>query len=257
MSPARDHPNVDRRFPDHFSAVAQDYAAHRPGYPAGLFAWLAELAPERRHVWDCGTGNGQAAMSLAQHFEQVTASDASAEQIAAASPHPRIEYQVAPAEASGLADATVDLVTVAQALHWFDLEAFYAEVRRVLIPRGVLAVWTYTRIETADPELQEPIHHFYRDTIGRYWPPQRRHVEFGYRDLAFPFEPIDAPSLSIELDWPLDHFLGYLRSWSATRRFVAERGFDPVDAIGCELARRWGDVQRLRWPLILRAGRVV
>lgn len=247
---------MDHRFPDHFSAVARDYAAHRPGYPSELFAWLAEVAPSRNHVWDCGTGSGQAAVSLADHFDRVTATDASPEQIEAASPHSRIEFRVAPAEASGLGEASVELVTVAQALHWFDLERFYAEVRRVLVPGGVLAVWTYTRVEVDEPELEDRIRGFYQDTIGQYWPPERRHVEFGYRDLAFPFSIIDPPELAIELDWPLEHFLGYLRSWSATRRFVTERGVDPVEALGRELSTRWGTTRRLRWPLVLRAGRV-
>jgi len=245
-------------FPDHFSAVAASYADFRPNYPAALFAWLATLTPGHRLAWDCAAGSGQASVDLARHFDRVVATDASAQQIAAARPHPKIEYRVAPAEASGLGDASVDLITVAQALHWFDLDRFYAEARRVLKPAGVLAAWTYGVLILEDPQINERVQIFYRDTVGPYWPPERHHVETGYRDLPFPFPEIAAPPLQMETSWDLTQLLGYFRSWSATGRYVAERGSDPVLALADELVPLWGDPARRRtiaWPLSLRVGR--
>lgn len=247
-------------FKDHFSGHAGDYARHRPTYPAELFTWLAGLAAHRDLVWDCGTGNGQAARGLAEHFAHVTATDASAQQIAAAAPDPRITFRVAPAEASGLADGSVDLVTAGQALHWFDLEAFYAEVRRVLRPGGALVAWAYTLTRVA-PEIDAAVLRFYEDVVGPYWPFERRHVENGYRTLPFPFaELAGAPDLCVSADWDRAAFCAYLRTWSAVKRFEEARGFDPVTALDDELAAAWGgaaQVRRIEWPIAIRAGRVI
>lgn len=246
-------------FKDHFSKKAAAYAAFRPRYPAALFAFLASHAPRRVLAWDCATGNGQAAVGLAEHFERVIATDASAAQIGAATPHERIEYRVARAEASGLADASVDLVTVAQALHWLDLDAFYAEVRRVLVPDGVIAVWCYSMASIA-PEIDSIVNEYYAVTCGPYWPFERRHVDAGYRTLPFPFDETDATAapLAIELWWTLADLEGYLRTWSATQRLVADRGGDPVGEVIGRLAPIWGDASTrrlVRWPVWLRLGR--
>lgn len=241
---------------DHFSAVAGNYAAFRPTYPAGLFDWLAAMAPGHTLAWDCAAGSGQATLDLAERFQQVIATDASPAQIAAAMPHTRVEYRVAPAESSGLADAVADVVVVAQALHWFDLERFYAEARRVLVADGVLAVWTYGVMQLEHAAIDRLLQAFYAETVGPYWPPQRRLVETGYRTLAFPFKELAPPSASLQTAWTLPHLLGYLRSWSATARFVADRGFDPVMALERELEPLWGSAeQRMCWPLSVRAGR--
>lgn len=245
-------------FSDHFSSVAGNYADFRPTYPPALFSWLATLTPAHELAWDCAAGSGQASVDLAVHFDRVAATDASAKQIAAAQPHPKVEYRVAPAEESGLADASVDLLTVAQALHWFDLERFYAEARRVLNPAGVVAVWTYGVLLLADPRINECVQIFYRDTVGPYWPPERRHVENGYRELPFPFPEIAAPPLQMETSWDLAQLLGYFRSWSASGRYHAAHGSDPVAALAQELAPLWGDPEQRRtiaWPLSLRVGR--
>ncbi len=247
------------RFTDHFAAVADQYAAHRPTYPAELFAWLAAQAPARDLAWDCATGSGQAAVGLAGYFDGVFATDASEAQIVAATPCPKVTYRVAPADASGLPECAVDLVTVAQALHWFELEPFYAEVRRVLRPSGLLAVWTYGvfRVEGAGTaQIQNLLDRFYHETVGPYWPTERRHVENGYAELPFPFDELAAPDLAMAVDWTLADLAGYLRSWSATSRYRETNGADPVLPLTAALAPLWGTgCQRVVWPLSIRVGR--
>ncbi|HTU59801.1 MAG TPA: class I SAM-dependent methyltransferase, partial [Polyangiales bacterium] len=233
------------------------YAAFRPTYPPELFAYLAGLCAERRLAWDCACGNGQASVPLAQHFQSVVASDASAEQIGAATPHPRVSYRVAAESRSGLEADSVDLVTVAQALHWLDLERFYAETARVLRPSGWLAVWTYGVPRAREPDIDSAIGRFASETVGPYWPPERALVDSGYRTLAFPFAEQVAPPFHMEQRWSLPHFLGYARSWSATARYLAEKRVDPVLALAEELERIWGIPESERaiiWPLSLRVG---
>lgn len=241
---------------DHFSGHAADYAKFRPGYPDALFDWIAAQAPARHLAWDCGCGSGQASVPLAARFAHVVATDLSARQIAEAAPHPHIEYRAAPAEVSGLADHGADLVTVAQALHWFDFERFYAEVRRVLKPGGVLAAWTYQLLRAA-PALDAPLEDFYRNVIGSWWPPERKWVDEGYRTIPFPFEEIPAPAFEIRLRWTLDDLLAYLRTWTATRYFMQAESRDPTVALGETLRPLWGDgEQEIVWPIVLRAGHV-
>ncbi len=243
---------------EHFSRDPRGYAAFRPRYPAALFGWIAGLVPRRDLAWDCGTGTGQAATGLAPHFAGVVATDVSATQLSAAEPHPRIEYRLAPAHASGLAAGSVDLVTVAQALHWFHLESFYAEVRRVAGREAVIVAWTYGSPEVA-PAVDRVMQRFYRETVGPYWLPERRHVETGYAALPFPFEPVPAPDFAIEAGFTLPGMLGYVGTWSGTRRYLDARDDDPVPALGRALAPHWGQpdaVRAVRWPLTLLAGRV-
>jgi SAM-dependent methyltransferase len=244
-------------FKDHFSGHAADYSRFRPEYPAALFAWLAALAPARDRAWDCATGNGQAACALAPHFRDVVATDASAQQLENARSCDGVRYTVAPAEASGLAEHSVDLITVAQALHWFDLERFYAEARRVLRPGGVVAVWNYNLFRL-DPAVDAIVDRFYAETVGPYWPPERRLVENGYRELPFPFTVIAAAPFEMASRWSLEHLIGYLGTWSAVRRYREAHGCDPVAAILGELSAAWGDAgeREVRWPLEMRVGRV-
>jgi SAM-dependent methyltransferase len=241
-----------------FTSVAREYADFRPGYPPELFAWLARQAPARDRAWDCGCGSGQASVALAEHFGQVHATDVAAEQIAAARPHPRVSYAVAPAERSGLPEGSMDLVTVAQALHWFDVGAFYAEARRVAKPGALLAVWTYPRPEFLDPELDRVFLDFYANVVGPYWPPERRHVESHYATLPFPFEELPHPPFGLELHWGFDQVLGYVSSWSATARYKKQRGTDPVPLLRDSLRPLWtdGSATALRMPLVLRAARL-
>lgn len=244
-------------FKDHFSVAAHEYDRFRPGYPDGLIDFLAEAAPARGLAWDCATGTGQAAVALAARFDQVIATDASAAQLRHAVRHPRVRYAVARAEDCGLADASADLVTVAQALHWLDLGRFYPEVRRVARPGAVFAAWTYS-LADADPAVDPLVAAFY-EQMSPWWPPERSHVEDGYRNLEFPFRPIDAPAFEIREAWPLARLLGYFSTWSGVNRCRKETGKDPVESLGRRLAEVWGDPAEprpVRWPLHLRVGRV-
>jgi SAM-dependent methyltransferase len=243
-------------FKDHFSGHAESYAAARPRYPAAVFDFVASLPRRRALAWDCATGNGQAAVGLAERFERVVATDASARQIALAMPHSRVEYRLAPAEDSGLADGSVDLVTAAAAVHWFDFERFYAEVGRVLAPGGALAVWAYNlpRISAAADSLIDRLAH---EVVGSCWPPERHWVDEGYRTLPFPFAEVATPPLAIEETWSLDQLLGYVGTWSATTRYLRQHGSDPRDRIRPQLAAAWGDpaqARPVRWPIMMRAG---
>ena len=245
-------------FADHFSGAAAEYARFRPRYPAALFAYLASLVSKEALAWDCATGSGQAAVALAGHLPRVIATDASAEQIAHAEPHPWVEYRVATAERSGLEAASVELVTVAQALHWFDLHAFYAEAARVLRPGGVIAAWCYGRMTMPNAPLQHMLDRFYSETVGPYWPPERRLVEEGYGGLPFPFIEIPAPPFAMEMRTTMEGLLGYLGTWSATQRYIQSTGRDPLPELGREIASHWGDPRAqtiVRWPLSLRVGR--
>lgn len=242
--------------PDHFTPVAGQYAAFRPSYPDELFDWLTGIAPQRELAWDCGAGSGQATVALASRFARVLGTDISSAQLASAPALANVEYRATSAEASGLPDHSADIVTVAQALHWFDLPGFYDETQRVLKPRGIIAAWGYNRLQIDHPGLQQVLDRFYDETIGAYWPPERLHVENGYRDLPFPFSRIPAPPFSLHKEWAREHLLGYLRSWSAVGRFRAAHGFDPVSELACEIGAYWqeGKTYRIEWPLFMHVG---
>jgi SAM-dependent methyltransferase len=242
---------------DHFSQKSGTYATHRPTYPAALVDYLADLAPGTRLALDVGCGTGQLSTPLARRFARVIATDASAAQIASAEPAAGVEYRVAPAEASGLEPGSVDLVAVAQAAHWFDLDPFYAEVRRVARPGGVVALITYG-ILAIDERIDPVFADFYRNVVGPYWPPERRHVEEGYRALPFPFAELEAPPLAIEVAWDLDGLVGYIDTWSAVRGAERALGRSPVPAARAALAAVWGEPgtrRTVRFPLTLRVGR--
>jgi SAM-dependent methyltransferase len=244
-------------FKDRFSGHASDYAQFRPRYPAALFEYLARMAPDRSCAWDCATGNGQAAIGLAGFFERVVATDASEAQIANADRHERIEYHIATADRSGLEVQSVSAVTVAQALHWLDVDLFFEEVKRVLKPNGVIAVWCYNLVNVS-PAIDVLIEDFYRETVGPYWDSERRLVETGYHAVAFPFIEFEAPTFRMTANWSFDHLLGYVRTWSATKGFVIARGFDPVTALGQTLKAIWGSADELpvSWNLSTRLGKL-
>ena len=250
--------NVLMNFKDCFSAVSDGYASYRPGYPAALFSWLASIVPGREVAWDCACGSGQATLPLAEHFRRVVATDASEAQVGSApKDSATIEWRVAPAEESGLPGHSVDLLTVAQALHWFDLPRFYAEAHRVLRERGIIAVWTYGMNQIEGEPANARVQHFYSEVVGPYWPPERKLVETGYRTLAFPFREFEPPAFQMEAHWTLDQLLGYFRTWSATSRYIAANKSDPVDPLRAELEPLWGPPENLRlitWPLTLRVG---
>ena len=247
-------PAMNTQFKDHFSDHAAAYAAARPTYPAALFEWLASLAGEHGLAVDFATGNGQAACGLARHFRRVYASDASAQQLVAATAHPRVEYHCEPAEACGLEDSSADLITVAQAAHWLDHQRFYAEAMRVLTPTGVIAVWCYggNRVE---PAIDEVFDRFYK-SLDTHWPSERTHIAAGYRTLPFPFDELTAPTFQLVCHWTCDEFLAYLRSWSASQRCQQQTGQDPVANVETAFRQLWGKQPRtVRWPLSLRVGR--
>ncbi|MFL7868626.1 MAG: class I SAM-dependent methyltransferase [Anaerolineales bacterium] len=245
-------------FRDYFSQQAREYAQHRPRYPEAMFDYLASLAPSNELVWDCGTGNGQAALALANRFQRVIATDASAEQIASAFPHERIEYRIEPSEYTTIPSGTVDLITVGTAVHWFDFEPFYAEVRRVGKANSILAVWTY-HLPVIEPEIDRWLEHFYRVTLADYWPERIHYLDLRYRTLHFPFAEIEPPAFEMEANWELNSLIGFLGSWSAVRKLIKDNGKKAfVDQIK-ELERLWGkksSQREIRWPLHFRIGKV-
>jgi SAM-dependent methyltransferase len=245
-------------FADHFSQIAASYAAYRPHYPDALFTWLASVAPDRERVWDCGTGSGQAAVALARQFAQVVATDPSAAQVASAQRAGGIDYAVMTAERAAIAGGSVALVTVAQALHWFDRPLFFAEARRALVPRGVIAVWTYGPCTLGDPALDAAMRRFHDETVGPYWPPERALVVSGLAHVEFPFDELRAPPFAMATEWTLAQFVGYLTTWSAVQR-ARTQGADPIPAIVDELRALWTSddaVRRIEWPLSIRVGSV-
>jgi SAM-dependent methyltransferase len=240
---------------DHFSSVAARYAECRPSYPPALPSYLAGLAPARRLVWDCGTGSGQAAVLLAEHFERVIATDPSEQQLRHAAHHPRVAYHSGSERASSLGEASCDLATAAQAAHWFDLPAFHAEVERVLKPGGVLAIWGYARIIVSG-EIDPVVTWFEHERVGPYWPKGRELATSGYRDMAFPFPRIEAPVFVMERIWTCDQFVGYLDTWSAVDAFRRQETRDPLPEAAAALAALWGSRPRLvRWPIHMMVGR--
>jgi ubiquinone/menaquinone biosynthesis C-methylase UbiE len=245
-------------FKDYFSEVSSSYRDFRPHYPEELFEHLADLAPSRSTAWDCATGNGQAARLLSRYFDRVIATDASASQVENAETVERVTYRVERAESTSIETQSVDLVTVAQALHWFDLSLFEREVRRVCKPRAVLAAWSYALLQSK-PTVDAVIEKYYNGMLGDYWTEERRIVERGYKDVSFPFEPLESPSFAMHAQWSLDHMLGYLSTWSAAKRYEDRNGEDPVTLIADELTRAWGDPQSrldVSWPLTVRFWRV-
>ena len=245
-------------FEDHFSKRAHEYARSRPSHPRELFDYLATVTPRRRLAWDCGTGNGQAARELVRHFDQVVGTDASAEQLSHAVPHERIDYRVELAEEASLEAGSVDLVTAAVAVHWFDLERFYATVRRVSAAHGILAVWSY-HLPVISSAVDRAVEHYHSDVLGGYWPERFQHVVGRYRTLPFPFEELDPPRFEMRGEWELAQLVGFLESWSAAQRYQEERGHPAPSLITPRLAQAWGEPgtrRPVRWPIFLRVGRV-
>jgi hypothetical protein len=243
---------------DHFSGVARAYAAHRPTYPAALFEYISSLTMHHDRAWDCGAGSGQATEGLRSHYSYVVATDISRSQLASAPVRDSVDRVAAAAERSPLAARSVDLVAVAQALHWIDLPSFYGEVRRVIVPGGAIVVWSYDLALLGEPALDMSFRQFYDETLGRYWPPERRLVDARYRTISFPFEETIVPEFLMVADWTLDDLLGYVGTWSAVSRYRASEGNDPVAVLVERLAPRWGreETRRIQWPLVVRAARI-
>jgi ubiquinone/menaquinone biosynthesis C-methylase UbiE len=247
-------------FEDHFSELAETYSKYRPNYPKNLFEYLASICNQHQQAWDCGTGNGQAAISLTEYFEKVYATDASKEQLAQApGHHPKIIFRNEPAEKVSLADKSTDLVTVAAAVHWFNFEKFYAEVKRVLKPNGVIAVWGY-HLFTISPKIDKLLIKYYREILNDYWPEQFHYVDTRYTDLPFPFDELSTPNFEMITEWNLDQVAGFLSSWSGTKIYQQKVGRHPLNEIWDDLLTAWGDEQLSRtahWPLYIRIGKKV
>ena len=241
---------------DRFSGHADLYAQYRIDYPTELYEFVLTHVNERKCAWDCATGNGQVAGALADFFQLVNATDISDTQLAYAIQRPNIHYQVSPAEQSPFDDETFDLITVAQAIHWFDIKAFHEEVRRVAKPNATLAEWGYGLVkigEDLDPILVD----FYRNRVGPHWDPQRKYIDDAYTTLPFPFTNVQRAEFKAEKTWTLDRFLNYLRTWSAVRQYIHENEEDPVKALAQELIPLWGEGERtIRFPIFLRVGRI-
>lgn len=247
---------------DYFSTQSDAYKLYRPVYPESLFAFLSQGLPEDAVVWDCATGNGQGAVGLSRNVAMVVASDQSRAQLGNARRAKFVHYVQALAEAMPLRDHSVDLVTVAQALHWFEFDRFYAEVKRVLKPNAKIAAWTYSFLSVTPQlgvDLDAVVRWFYDDVIGPYWPSERRWVDDQYRSIPFPFIDIDTPSFTIEVDWDLSAILGYIGSWSAVQLFKDASTVDPMELLAERIIPIWGEAterRHLNWRLDLRYGRL-
>jgi len=260
-------------FHDHFSHRAEGYALYRPHYPPELVDFLFDLTARARpkkvdeadpgqprgEVWEAGCGSGQLTQELARRFEFVYATDASPKQIAQTTSIPRVEYRVAPADQSGLPDQSVDLAVAAQAAHWFDLDTYYAEVRRVVRAGGHIALIVYGIHATDDPRIDAIVQRFYHETLRGFWPSQRRFVEDEYRTIPFPFEERAAPRFEMVAHWPLPEMLGYVETWSAVGELSKAKGRSAIESFRAEMAVVWGEPasrRTIRWPLTMRLGRI-
>jgi SAM-dependent methyltransferase len=243
-------------FADHFSAVASEYASARPDYPDALFAWIASIAPATTRAWEAGCGSGQASRGLAAHFEQVFATDPSAAQVAQAQGPDNVVFAVEPGERCSLPDVSVDAACVAQALHWFDRDAFFAQCARVLRPGGVLVAWGYQDIVV--PASLAVANDALQDAVRPYWPPERALVDNAYAGFDWPFPALEVPAFELRAQWTLPRLLGYFASYSASKRCREASGHDPVAAYAPALAAAWGDpdaLREVRWPLFVHARR--
>ncbi|MHA3788744.1 class I SAM-dependent methyltransferase [Flavobacterium hauense] len=241
---------------DNFSIQAKGYSKYRPYYPSEMIAYIASFAENKQSALDVATGNGQVAVELAKHFKQVYATDISEKQLANALQKDNIIYKVERAEQTSFADSQFDLITVAQAIHWFDFEAFYKEVHRILKPDGVFAVLGYG-LFTVNGESEKLLKHFYNDITGPYWDAERRYLDENYTTIPFPFEEVEVKQFTNEFTWTFEQLTGYLETWSAVQHYIKKNGSNPVDVIRDELKEYWekGD-KKVTFPLLLRIGKL-
>jgi SAM-dependent methyltransferase len=241
---------------DYFSGHAADYANFRPHYPTELIKYISKLIKYRGVAWDCACGNGQLAVALANHFHLVMATDISENQISKAPANKGIFYTVQSAEKTDFPDAYFDLITIGQALHWFNLPAFYKEAKRVLTPNGLIVAIAYGFVKI-NPELDAIINRLYSDTLGDYWPPERQLIEDKYASIFWPFTPLDFPAFEMKCNWSLTQMMGYLNTWSAVKAYEKANHLNPVQDISEELNHAWGQAKNaeITFPLIIKAGK--
>lgn len=236
---------------DNFSSQSASYEKYRPDYPPGLYDRIFGHVKNFDHAWDCATGNGQAAKQLATAFKRVEATDISLRQLENAHQAPNIHYHNCPAESTIFNDNQFDLVTVAQALHWFDFDRFFKEVKRVLKPSGVLAVWTYDLL-TISPEIDALIADFYRNIVGPYWDEERRYVDNQYQEIDFPFQRVLKNSLYIYKHWSLTTLTGYIQTWSSVEKYKKINRKNPVADLQSRLSQVWTESKRrITFPITL------
>ena len=243
-------------FKDNFSKQAGIYAQYRPHYPKELYAFLSSITKERHLAWDCGTGNGQAAIGLAAFYDHIIATDPSEQQISNCIPNDKITYRVEKAENNSIESESVDLLTIANALHWFDHDVFYKEANRVLKPGGIIAAWTYG-VPKVNTEVDKIVMAYHDNTLNDFWYAESRLVDNEYRGIPFPFQQLETPGFITERNMNLDEFIGYLNTWSATQRFIDTHHFNPTDNLKNVLAGVWKDnaEKKLTWKLVLKVGR--
>ena len=242
---------------DNFSSQAEKYAKYRPTYPKELYSFLLSLCNGKNSAWDCATGNGQVASVLAQHFDKVYATDISEEQIKNAGKKDNIFYSVQRSESTSFADNFFDLITVAQAIHWFDFDTFYKEVKRTIKSNGIFSIVGYGLLKTGD-KTDDIIDHFYRHIIGAYWDKERKYIDENYTIIPFPFKEIEAPELTIDLEWSLDELLGYFETWSAVQHYIKANAQDPVKLVKKDIQEIWpaGSKKKIQFPVLLRVAKI-
>ncbi len=243
-------------FKDHFSSQSADYARFRPRYPQALYEFIFSHVKNKELAWDVATGNGQVAIALAEQFEKVIATDASENQLSHAEQNPKVSYAVSAAENSGLPDKSVDLITVGQALHWFDFEKFFKEANRVAKNGCFFAAWGY-RIQEINPRVDVITKKFDEELVGKYWPTERGFVDTAYNTIPFPFELIETPAFHLQWRWNLNELMGYLYTWSSTQRYIKDKGHNPLELIEADLAKAWGNPEEEKeifWPVFMKAG---
>jgi SAM-dependent methyltransferase len=240
---------------DNFSDRASAYAQFRPNYPVELVEYIVSFVKEKELAWDCGTGNGQSAKLLSHYFQKVFATDISEKQLGNAHKEPNIVYAAEPAEKTSLADRSVDLITVAQAIHWFNFQGFYAEVNRVAKPGAVIAVWMY-RLLHVSKGIDEIIAEHHYETLKDFWDPERKYVDDDYAGIPFPFPEVKTSAFSIEVNWSLEELQGYLNTWSALQKFMAVHSFDPVDEVMNKIKQHWGNSakRKIIFPIHVKLG---
>lgn len=240
---------------DNFSSKSSSYAKYRPTYPQELYQFLKEKLDKTEKAWDCGTGNGQVAGALAKFFKEVQATDISQQQLDNAIRQPNIHYSVQAAEKTNFPDNSFDLITIAQAIHWFNFEAFYKEVARVLKPDGIIAVIGYSLFKS-NPETDEVILKFYHDIVGPFWDEERKYLDKKYKTIPFPFIEIESPVFGQEYEWTFTHLIGYLKTWSAVKHYEKANGENPVDLIEEELKATFGAKNKVVFPILIRLGKL-
>jgi SAM-dependent methyltransferase len=241
---------------DNFSTDSGQYKKYRPTYPRELYEFLISIVADKKIALDCGTGNGQVAHKLSQYFETVYATDISILQIEKATKKQNIVYDIQAAEKTSFPDATFDLITVAQAIHWFNFNDFYREVERTLKKDGILAVFGYGLIKTFN-EADKIIRRFYTEIVGPYWDIERKYIDDKYESIAFPFKKIEAPEFKIKLNWNFEHLINYLKTWSAVQHYKKDKGHDPIDIIYDDLKKCWGEEIKhpVEFPIFLMSGK--